>query len=71
MGDLPPGLGAQTWPFLTFVPGNRDGVPLHFRWLRILCIGFIRVGFSIILNNMCVFMIMPFFKLTNEKMKVK
>ena len=29
MGDLPPGLGAQAHP-LTFVPGNRDGVPLHY-----------------------------------------
>ena len=27
MGDLPPGVGAQTRPF-TFVPGNHDGVPL-------------------------------------------
>ena len=28
--DLPPGLGAQIWPFNLFLPGNHGKVPLHF-----------------------------------------
>ena len=38
-GDLPPGVGAQTWPLTCSLPGNRDGVPLHFELLvvRLVC----------------------------------
>ena len=36
MGDLPPGVGAQTRP-LTFVPWNRDGVPLLIDLKNIHC----------------------------------